>query len=209
MNHNNFFLIILSKMDIGGVFAVLMFFVFCGLFLYGLLYLLNGPRKLTMEERNLIDELKKKNQLELLHSNTTLYKAEEKKEISFSLLKVKDISQDGTMRIKFPNFYTFCNARREIFEMASSKDDVSKIEFKFPIITVGRIMGFHLFGIEKKSGSYNIYMDCVSKFGHKIVGKRIPISSDQTNEQYKTELEELMIYLLTETEHRLIGFGQI
>lgn len=124
--------------------------------------------------------------------------------VFYSLYKRHSIENDiqgDYVKKRFPNFYKFCNDQRELLKLKVNKDDEHTLEFKFPILTFDKVMGYNFIGISKDIFGFYIYMDCKSQNGHEIKGKRIRINDDLTHETYDQKIAVLSAYLLGMTDY--------
>ena len=118
-------------------------------------------------------------------------------------------SKNKTLKDAFPNFYKFFRKQRKVLKTEVTEDNETQIEFKFPIITFGNVMGYNLVGIVHNNGGYEIYMNSISRNMHWINGKRIRITEDCSPDEYNQYINELSQYLIAETEYMHITQGNL
>lgn len=117
--------------------------------------------------------------------------------------------KNKTLKDAFPNFHKFFRKQRKVLKTEVTEDNETQIEFRFPIITFGNVMGYNLVGIESKSNGYELYMDSISRNMYRIDGKRIRITEDCSFDEYNQYINELTQYLLTETKYMHITQGDL
>jgi len=127
----------------------------------------------------------------------------------YKSLSLKNNNQGDYLKKGFPNFYKFCNDQRELLKMVLNQSDDRTLEFKFPILTFGKVMGYNYLGIRDELGKFYIYLNCESNRGKIIKGKTIQILNDQTFEKYNEQVKELSLYLMSYTEYLNIASGKI
>ena len=120
-----------------------------------------------------------------------------------------NIESDGIMKKLFPNFYKWMDDKKVYLKAELSVNNSMKIEFKMPITTHGNIMGYNYIGIENTNGNFCIYMNCVSRKGKEINGKKIQIQKDETFENYENLVKVMTSYLAGESDYLQIALGNM
>ncbi|MFC2118085.1 hypothetical protein ACFLSY_05550 [Bacteroidota bacterium] len=114
-----------------------------------------------------------------------------------------------TIKEKYPNFYEYCLRLPKEVKIRLHKNNSTILEFRMPIVTFGRVMGYNYVGIELNEGEYCIYMNSESVSGKKIKGTWIYLENDQSSDKYEANIQELSSYLMTETDYMKITVGEI
>jgi hypothetical protein len=127
----------------------------------------------------------------------------------FSKPKFRSIDYNGKMKKNFPNFCSWLYDAREYLKSELSISDDNIIEFRFPIMTFGNIMGYNYPGIENVNGEYFLSMNSVSRRGKKITGNKVQIFNDLSQEEYNEKIKDVTLYLMTHTDYIKITTGEM
>lgn len=127
----------------------------------------------------------------------------------FNWNKQKSIDYNGLMIKKFSNFYNWLNSQKNILKTELNISDSTTIEFKLPILTYGRVMGYNYIGVENIDSLFYIYINCVSSRGRKIFGKKINILKDEDIESYNNLIQELVLDMMSNPDYNKISVGSI
>ncbi len=125
----------------------------------------------------------------------------------FKKRKFKQIEKDSQMMKRYPTFYEYYERNKGLIQAELSASDDNFLEFHFPILTYGNIMGYIHFGIEEKSKDVHIYMYAVSRSGGKTKIYRIKIDSDASFERYGELEYELSANMFKDPDFRKISIG--
>lgn len=103
-------------------------------------------------------------------------------------------SNTKSLIVEFPNFAIVSSALSDSVKgLITSQNTHQQIEYKYPILTYGRIMGNIHFGILKNTSDYTLYYNVMGQMSNKkIEAKSIKISNDLLKEEYYIELGKMM-----------------
>jgi hypothetical protein len=122
---------------------------------------------------------------------------------------ISNSKESTNLKLRFPNFQSYIISHRKILRPILTRDSINELEFKLPIITFKKTMGYNFIGISKSSSSYCIYMDSESLRGYKIKGKRVELSQDVSLAEYEEIIKKLSLFLMTETDYMQITTGEL
>lgn len=114
-----------------------------------------------------------------------------------------------TIENRFPNFYEYCMQQPNEVKIKLHRNDTAVLEFRMPIVSFGRVMGYNFVGIEGSDGKYCMYMNSESVSGRRIKGTCINLENDQSITKYEANLVELSNYLMTKTDYMKITVGEM
>mgnify|MGYP000167673715 CR=1 FL=1 len=112
------------------------------------------------------------------------------------------------MKEYFKNFCALLLANQNALGTVISKDNISNIEFKMPIITFGNVLGYNYLGIEKRGNYYEMYINTKSLF-KKINGKRTTVLKNMEIEYYNEIMNDLLMSQMMNPKYMKIATGKL
>ncbi len=116
-------------------------------------------------------------------------------------------STQNSLSNSLPNFIEFITEMSSVItNFHKITDSSSKLEYKAPIITYGRTMGYNHYIIEKVSTEkYYMYLIANGNGGKQLSSSRKAFSGDQTMESYNEILQEITMELMTNPQYMKIA----
>ena len=125
----------------------------------------------------------------------------------FKRKSLKTVDMNSRMMQLYPNFYEYFKLSKGMIQGELSQSDDTILEFRFPILTFGNVMGYIYHGIEFKPSNSNLYMYAVSKRGDKTKKRYISIERDYEVEIYYDVNKDLQIGLMSDPNFMIISTG--
>jgi hypothetical protein len=125
----------------------------------------------------------------------------------FKRKALKTIDLNSRMMNLYPNFFKYYQLNKGMINGELSACNDSLLEYRFPIITFGTVMGYVYNGIERDSANVTLYAYAISKKGDKTKKHEKFIGPDLDVETYSRVNQELMMFLVQEPKFKLISTG--
>jgi len=125
----------------------------------------------------------------------------------FKKRNFKRIEVDSRMMNRYPTFYEYYELNKGMIQAELSVSDDTLLEFRFPILTFGNIMGYIYFGIEEKSEDALMYMYAVSRGCKKTKLYKIELDSDESFDGYGELEKKLSINMFKDPDFVKISMG--
>ena len=98
----------------------------------------------------------------------------------------------------FPNFVEYMKEFASLVPCHQVTDNATKLEYKAPILTYGRTMGYNHYIIERKSDvNFEIYLIANGNGGKQLYSQRIVFSGDKTMDKYNEMFQNIAGELMT------------
>ncbi len=127
----------------------------------------------------------------------------------FKKKHLKKIKLNSRMMIRYPTFYKYYEYNVKFVHAELSASDDTLLEYRFPILTFGSIMGYSYFGIEEKLENAFIYMYTVSRSGKKTKLYKIEIDFDKLIEEYIEIEKKLAFNMMQDPDFLKISVGEL
>jgi hypothetical protein len=106
---------------------------------------------------------------------------------------------------RYPNFANFIMTSK-VSNLQIVRDKAEFLEYKFPLLTFGNVMGYIHIGIEKRQVSDVLYGYAQSN-SNKIKGLEKNLTNDLTIEDYEAVLQNLNMVLMSNPAFRSMTIG--
>lgn len=123
--------------------------------------------------------------------------------------RITGTSASDSLSILLPNFVKFMNEISTVINNCHRiTDNSTRIEYKSPILTYGRIMGYNHFIIEKNSsGKYEIFQTTISNAGKQLNTSKKIFSTDLPIETYDQLLNSIIKEMAVNPLYLQIAIG--